>query len=113
MRRGDRAIGAVLCGMLLVTVAIWLVRQSKMERLDLRPGPQSGVEISVIDRGKVNINLATEEQLDQLPGIGPVLAKEIVRYRQVHGPFVYPEHLVEVPGISTTMMQALLDKICV
>lgn len=103
----------VLCGMFLATLSIWLVRQGGMETLELRPGPQSGVEFSVLDRGKVNINLASVEQLDQLPGIGPVLANAIVRHRQVHGPFAYPEHLIEVPGISTTMMETLLDQICV
>lgn len=106
-------MGVVLCGMLLATVSIWLVRHGRMEPLALRPGPQSGVEFSVLDRGKLNINLATEEELDQLPGIGPALANAIVRHRKVHGPFAYPEHLIEVPGISTTMMETLLDQICV
>lgn len=113
MRMGGRAIGAVLCGMLLATLTIWLVRQGQIDQLELRPGPQSGVEFSVLDRGKLNINLATEEQLDQLPGIGPTLAQAIVEYRQEHGPFEYPEHLIEVPGISETMVESLLDQICV
>lgn len=113
MRMGGRAIGAVLCGMFLATLTIWLVRQGQMDQLELRPGPQSGVEFSVLDRGKLNINLATEEQLDQLPGIGPTLAQAIVEYRQEHGPFEYPEHLIEVPGISETMVESLLDQICV
>lgn len=113
MKHPGRMMGGVMCAMLLSTVSIWLVRQSKLDTLALRPGPQSGVEFAGLDRGKVNINLATREQLDQLPGIGPELATAIVRYRDIHGPFAYPEHLIEVPGISEKMMEDLLDRIAV
>lgn len=113
MWRGARALVAVLCGMLLAIGGVWMARQGSLDTLELRPGPQSGVEFSVVDRGKVNINLATQEQLDTLPGIGPELAQAIVRYREVHGWFEYPEHLIEVPGISKTMMDTLLDRIAV
>lgn len=113
MRRGGRAIGAVLCGMLAASLAIWLVRLGGMERLEMRPAPNDELLVSVVDRGKLNINLASAQQLDQLPGIGPVLANAIVRYRQVHGYFAYPEHLIQVPGISETMVESLLDQICV
>lgn len=110
-------IGRILClvlyGMLLATVSIWFMRQGRIETLELRPGPQSGVEFAGLDRGKVNINLATQEQLEELPGIGPALAKAIVRYRDIHGPFEYPEHLIEVPGISEKMMETLLGLIAV
>ena len=67
----------------------------------------------MLDRGKVNINLASQEQLEQLPGIGPTRAQAIVRYREIHGYFAYPEHLIQVPGISQTTVEKLLDKICV
>ena len=110
MKYIGRILCLVLCGMLLATVSIWLMRQGRIETLELRPGPQSGVEFAGLDRGKVNINLATREQL---PGIGPALATAIVRYRDVHGPFEYPEHLIEVPGISEKMMETLLDLIAV
>lgn len=113
MRHTSRYISLVLCGMLLATGTVWLTRQSRVETLELRPGPQSGVEFAGLDRGKVNINLATQEQLDELPGIGPALATAIVRHRKVHGPFEYPEHLIEVPGISKKMMESLLDLIAV
>lgn len=113
MWRRGRALGAVLCGMILAMSAVWLVRQGSLDTLELRPGPQSGVEFSVLDRGKVNINLATQEQLETLPGIGPKLAGAIVRHRETHGPFEYAEHLIEVPGISKTMMETLLERIAV
>ena len=48
----------------------------------------------------ININTATVEQLDTLPGIGPVTAQSIVTYRQQHGPFQHIEDIMNVPGIG-------------
>jgi competence protein ComEA len=47
----------------------------------------------------VNINTATLQQLDTLPGIGPVTAQSIVTYRQQH-PFQHIEDIMNVPGIG-------------
>jgi competence protein ComEA len=48
----------------------------------------------------VNINTASAEELERLPGIGPVLAAEIVSYRQEHGQFANVEAIQAVPGIG-------------
>jgi competence protein ComEA len=48
----------------------------------------------------VNINTATVEELQNIPKIGPKLAQEIVDYRNRHGAFRRPEHLMLVQGIS-------------
>ena len=65
MKYIGRILCLVLCGMLLATVSIWLMRQGCIETLELRPGPQSGVEFAGLDRGKVNINLAPQDQLEE------------------------------------------------
>lgn len=49
---------------------------------------------------KININTASVEELEKLPGIGKALAARIVEHRQTYGPFRKPEHLMVVPGIS-------------
>lgn len=59
--------------------------------------------------GKVNINTATEQELDQLPGIGPATAAKIISYREENGPFASLEALEEVPGIGPAKIEALRD----
>jgi len=57
--------------------------------------------------GQVPINTATAEQLDQLPGIGPALAKRIIDYRTEHGPFTSVDDLTNVRGIGPALMEKI------
>ncbi|MDG4865012.1 ComEA family DNA-binding protein, partial [Streptomyces sp. T-3] len=50
--------------------------------------------------GVVSLNSATAEQLDTLPGVGPVLAQHIIDYRTQHGGFRAVEELRQVNGIG-------------
>ena len=61
--------------------------------------------------GKVNINSATAEQLDALPGIGPATAAKIVGDRTSNGPFSSVDDLMRVPGIGPAKFDALKDLI--
>ena len=65
------------------------------------------------DGEKVNINTADVDQLDTLPGIGPVLARRIVDYRQANGPFAAPEDLLGVEGIGQATLDGLRSRITV
>ncbi len=56
---------------------------------------------------RTNLNTATAEQLQRLPGIGPALAARIVEHRRVHGPFRHPDHIVEVSGIGEKTLEKL------
>lgn len=61
---------------------------------------------------KVNLNLATPTQLEELPGVGPVLAERIVAHRQ-KGRFTSPRQLMEVSGFGPKKYEALKDQITV
>lgn len=55
----------------------------------------------------ISINEASQLELEQLPGIGPVIAKRILRYRDEHGNFVSEEDLMKVEGISEGVIQEI------
>jgi competence protein ComEA len=48
----------------------------------------------------LNLNTATPKQLEALPGIGPVLAKRIVEFRDKKGGYKRIEELLAIPGVS-------------
>ncbi len=53
----------------------------------------------------LNLNTATAEQLEAIPGIGPVLAQRIVEYRKTHGKFQSVDDLLEVQGIGQKRLE--------
>jgi len=55
----------------------------------------------------VNINKASAESLEALPGIGPALASRIITYREENGPFKTVDDITEVRGIGAKMLAKL------
>ena len=63
--------------------------------------------------GPVDLNSATVQELDALPGIGPVLAQRIVAHRDEQGPFRSVDQLDDVPGIGPTIFAELAELVTV
>lgn len=61
--------------------------------------------------GPVDLNTATVEQLQTLPGIGPVLAQRIIDYRTAHGPFTSVDGLQQVGGIGPSKFSQLKEHV--
>ena len=62
---------------------------------------------------KININTATLDELDTLPGIGPSKAKAIIEYRESTSMFYYIEDILNVSGIGEKTIEQIKDLICV
>lgn len=63
--------------------------------------------------GLVNLNSASVEQLDELPGVGEATASAIIEDREANGPFTTPEDLMRVSGIGEKKFAKLEGMICV
>jgi competence protein ComEA len=61
----------------------------------------------------ININTATFEELDTLPGIGGTYAQRIIDYRTEHGPFATIDDILNVPGIGSATFAEIKDMITV
>jgi competence protein ComEA len=72
-------------------------------------GGSQGTGAGSAPAGPVHLNTATMEQLDALPGVGPVTAQKILDYRQKHGAFSSLEELDAIPGIGAARIEQLRD----
>lgn len=63
------------------------------------------------DTGALNLNTATAEELDALPGVGPVTAAAIIAWRDANGPFASVDQLGEVDGIGPARLDKLRDRV--
>jgi competence protein ComEA len=70
-------------------------------------GPES------TNASRININTASADELEKLPGIGKALAARIIEHREKFGPFRRPAHLIIVRGISDKRFRALQDLVTV
>ena len=73
------------------------------------PGPDSGE--SGAGDGLLALNRATASELEALPGVGPVLAANIIKHRDANGPFQEVEELLQVSGIGEAKLASIRDLI--
>lgn len=65
------------------------------------------------DPGPVDVNRATAEQLERLPGVGPSTAAAIVSFRDANGPFLTVDDLLDVPGIGPAKLAGFADEVII
>ena len=70
-------------------------------------------EATATESGRINLNTATLEELDALPGVGPSTAQNIITYRETYGGFAAPEEIMNVKRIGEKTYEKLKDYISV
>jgi len=118
----------VLCGLGAAGFILLLVSQPRGEPVELIPAPTrlatTTIQEIVVEPTAtltpiptvaypININSATAQDLEQLPGIGPTLAQSIVAYREMHGPFTSIGQIQNVPDIGPITYEAIQPFIAV
>jgi competence protein ComEA len=78
------------------------------------PSAPAGVPTKADDsRVKININTATGEELEALPGVGEVIASRIITYREQNGPFRSIDDLIHVEGISDRAIDSIRELVTI
>lgn len=121
-----KAINPLLLTALLLavfTVGVMVGRSTNYNNVAItvekgQPKADVGSNISPSDSApsmvfQLNINTATAEELQDVPGIGPALAQRIVTYREEHGIFDTVNELLNVSGIGEKKLSAMMDHITV
>ncbi|MEY8235201.1 helix-hairpin-helix domain-containing protein [Lachnospiraceae bacterium 66-29] len=73
--------------------------------------PKQQPESLAKDDGKVNLNTATKEELQTLPGIGEAKAQSIVAWREEHGSFTQIEDIMKIEGIKEGVFSKIKDSV--
>ena len=104
------AAAAALAGLALM-LGLFAARENSYRPIETLPpyAAQAEGPSAPPAENRVNVNTAGLEELDTLPGIGPVKAAAIIAWREENGPFRYPEQLLEVAGIGEKTLEGLMD----
>lgn len=82
-------------------------------RATVAQGGGVGQVTSPTGAGQINLNVATAEDLETLPGIGEVLAQRILDHREKNGPFTSVDELLDVSGIGEARLEDIRDEVTV
>ena len=109
MKRGTRwgEGWLILAALTLLAALLWMIWMDRQPRAQLA-APVHSVALEAVERaGQIDINSASAAELEELPGVGPVLAAAIAEYRGEHGPFESPEELLGVRGIGPVTLEGM------
>ncbi len=74
---------------------------------------EDAIEAETKNTNLINLNTASQKELEALSGIGPVLSQRIIEYRKAHNGFKTKEEVLKISGIGPKKYSAIKDKITV
>ena len=112
---GSRVYEAIeKAGGFLDTAAVTSVNQAELledeEKLYI-PTQEEATLIQTVEDGKVNLNTATKDELQTIPGVGESKASLIIKYREEHGKFQTIEDVMNISGIKEGMFEKMKEYI--
>jgi competence protein ComEA len=96
-----------LCGFLAMAVCLSMAAPMMVQPV------LAAAEATAATAAAININTASGEQLQDLPGIGQVVAERIIAYRTENGSFASADDLLKVKGIGVATLEKIRGRIVV
>ena len=119
MKKAKWALLAVTAGFICVLMGMFVGRNAKGAYYLFPELPQNSIAEETTahstsgEKGKLNINTATAQELTMLPGLGEVLAQRIVDYRDTNGPYSSIDDLLNVEDIGPVRLEKIYDYITI
>ncbi|MGN0779644.1 MAG: ComEA family DNA-binding protein [Aristaeellaceae bacterium] len=118
MRAAHRLARKALASILLAVCALLLILSVALSYHQGRkdgfvPSGRKGAPVTAVrlPEGNVAVNTGGLMELEELPGIGPVIARRMLEERERHGPYFYPEDLLDVRGIGEKTLARIRDRL--
>ena len=83
------------------------------ERIGRDATPVKNASVGKTAGGQINLNTASEKELQELPGIGPAMSARIIKYRETNGAFQSIEDVKKVRGIGDATFEQMKDKVTI
>ena len=118
MNAAHRFAKKAMAGILLATCALLLIlsvalsyQEKHADAYAASGRKASAVTMILLLNGDVDVNGGDLTEVTRLPGVGPVLGQAILAERACHGPYYYPEDLLDVRGIGDKTLANLRDRL--
>ena len=110
-RRAMAGILLATCALLLILSVILSYHEKRSDAFAASSCRTAAVTVIPLPAGDVDVNGGDLTEVTRLPGIGPVLGRAILEERGLHGPYYYPEDLLNVRGIGDKTLAGFRDRL--